>query len=70
MGETKKGKKTFKMPHSLVIMVIIIFAATAMTWLIPAGEFARVENADGVSVVDPDSFRWLERSSVSFLLIP
>ena len=58
------------MPHSMVIMVIIIFAATVLTWLVPAGEFNRIENAQGVSVVDPNSFHWLERSSVNFLLIP
>ena len=70
MGKTKKEKKPFKMPHSMVIMVIIIFAATVLTWLVPAGEFNRIENAQGVSVVDPNSFHWLERSSVNFLLIP
>ena len=55
MGKTKE-KKLFKMPHSMVIMVIIIFAATVLTWLVPAGEFDRIVNAQGVEVVDPNSF--------------
>jgi len=63
-------KKKFKMPHALVIMVIIIFIATLMTWLVPAGQFVRIENAEGVKVVDPDQFSWMESSSVSFLSIP
>ena len=45
--------KKFKMPHALVIMVMIILLAVVMTWIVPAGQFARIENAEGVKVVDP-----------------
>lgn len=69
-NSAKENKKSFKMPHALVILFIIILAATIMTWIVPAGEYARVENADGTMVVDPDSFTWLENSPVSLLSIP
>lgn len=64
------NRKKFKMPHALVIMVIIIFIATVMTWVVPAGKYARVENAQGVKVVDPNQFQRLERSAVGIQMIP
>ena len=42
----EKNKKTFKMPHTFVIMMVIILFATLLTWIIPAGQYVRVENAD------------------------
>ena len=47
------NRKRFKMPHALVIMVIIIFIATVMTWIVPAGKYVRVENAQGVEYGQP-----------------
>lgn len=66
MGEKKK----FKMPHALVIMITIIFIATALTWIIPAGQYARVTNAMGVKVVDPASFKFVSSAPVNPLRIP
>ena len=43
---SEKKKKRFKMPHSFVIVFTIIVAAVAMTWILPAGEYVRIENAD------------------------
>ena len=44
--------------------------ATAMTYIIPAGEFARVKNeATGKMIVDATSFTWVEQCPVSFLKI-
>ena len=31
----EKNKKTFKMPHTFVIMMVIILFATLLTWIIP-----------------------------------
>ena len=63
-------KKHFKMPHSFVIVFTIIVAAVLMTWIIPAGEYLRVENAQGIKVIDPSQFQYLARSPVNPLLIP
>lgn len=67
MSEKKKG---FRVPHSFVIVFTIIVAAMLMTWIVPAGEYVRVENAQGIKVIDPTQFQYLERSPVSPLLIP
>lgn len=62
--------KKFKMPHALVIMVIIILLATVLTWIVPAGKFVRVENTEGVKVVDPTSFTYIDATPVSLLKVP
>lgn len=64
---TKKG---FKLPHTFVIIILIVLAATAMTWIIPAGEYVRYENASGTMVIDPNQFSYIQRSPVNPLLIP
>ena len=45
--ETKK--KQFKMPHTFVIIGIIILLAVLLTWIIPAGSYTRFENEAGIS---------------------
>ena len=56
-------KKKFQIPHVFVILVMIVIFATAMTYIIPAGEFARVKNeATGKMIVDATSFTWVEHS--------
>lgn len=65
-----KEKKHFKLPHSFVIVFSIIVAAVIMTWLIPAGEYVRIENAQGIKVIDPGQFHYLSRSPVNPFLIP
>ncbi|MDD3251585.1 MAG: Na+/H+ antiporter NhaC family protein [Lachnospiraceae bacterium] len=63
-------KKKFQVPHSFVIVFTIIVAAVLMTWIVPAGEYVRVENADGIKVIDPSQFQYLARNPVSPFLIP
>lgn len=66
----EKKKKAFKMPHTFVIIISIILFATLMTWIIPAGQYARVENEAGIKVIDPSQFSFVERTPVNPLLIP
>ena len=54
----KSTKKGFKLPHTFVIIIFIVLVATAMTWIIPAGEFVRYENASGRSIIDPNQFSY------------
>ena len=65
-----KQKRAFKMPHTFVIVFTIILAAVLMTWIIPAGSYVRVENAQGIKVIDPTQFTYLDRTPVNPLLIP
>lgn len=64
------SKKAFKMPHTFVIIGIIILIAVGLTWIIPAGEYARLENAAGIKVIDPSQFTYIDASPVNPFLIP
>ena len=46
------------MPHALVMMLLIIIAAVALTYVVPSGEFAR----DKQGLVTPGSFEPAEPS--------
>lgn len=43
-------KKKFNLPHTFIILFAIIVICALLTWIIPAGSFDYVENADGSSV--------------------
>ena len=60
---SEKTKKPFKMPHTFVIIISMVLLATLLTWIIPAGEYVRVENAQGVKVIDPTQFSFIDRFS-------
>ncbi len=59
-------KKKFALSHTYVILFSIIIIMTICTYIIPAGEYNRVEDAaSGKMVVDPASYTLLEQSPVS-----
>ena len=66
--ETKK--KQFKMPHTFVIIGIIILLAVLLTWIIPAGSYTRFENEAGIKVIDPNDFNYIDKTPVNPLEIP
>ena len=39
---TPAKKKGFTMPHTFVILLIIIAFAVVLTWVVPSGKYARV----------------------------
>ncbi|MDF2676399.1 MAG: H+/gluconate symporter and related permease [Bacillota bacterium] len=63
MEKIKKGN--FKMPHSLVIIAFIVIVAALATWIVPAGEYQRIENSSGVKVIDAASFEYVESTPVN-----
>lgn len=65
------SRKWFKMPHTYVILIFLVLVATALTYVIPAGEFDRAEDkATGKSLVVPGSYHQVEASPVSIVSIP
>lgn len=62
----KKKKFNFSMPHSYIIIGIIIILVMILTYIVPAGEFDRVEDAaTGRTVIIPESFHFIEKAPVS-----
>ncbi len=65
MSEGKK--KIFKVPHTYVILFIVIMIMSVLTYIVPAGEFDRVEDPNtGRNVVAADSFHEVESNPTSF----
>lgn len=63
-------KKKFKMPHAFVIIIAILVLVSLMTYVIPGGEYDRYKNDEGTTVVDPQSFHYVESSPVGPWEIP
>lgn len=63
-------KKIMKLPNTMVIILLITLFACLLTWIVPAGEYARAENAAGIKVVDPNQFNLKEQTPVNPLRIP
>jgi uncharacterized ion transporter superfamily protein YfcC len=50
------SKKSFKVPHTLVLLFSMVGLGLILTYLLPAGAFDRIENAAGRLQVVPGSF--------------
>lgn len=60
----EKTKKKFELPHIFVLLTIIIIVCAAASWILPAGEFDRAINEDGIEVVVPGTYHTVESSPV------
>lgn len=62
--ETKKKK--LKMPHTYVILVIMLLLVTALSWFIPSGEYDRIEDPEtGRIIVVDGSYHAVEKEYVT-----
>ncbi|MDY4032976.1 MAG: Na+/H+ antiporter NhaC family protein [Pyramidobacter sp.] len=69
--ETGIAKKQKKAMNTLVIIFTIVLCSCLMTWIIPAGQFARVKDAmTGRMVVDATTFQFVKSQPVNPILIP
>lgn len=70
MNTTASEKKKRAFPHTYVLLICVAIVACLLTYVIPAGEYAREKNEAGVTVVIPDQFSYIESSPVNPLKIP
>ncbi|WP_017549029.1 YfcC family protein [Salinicoccus carnicancri] len=63
--ETENIKKGPRFPHTYAILLAVVIISAALSYVIPAGEFERVEVNERTEVV-PDSYSTVEQSPVSF----
>jgi len=55
----------FRVPHTYVLIFMVILIAAAATYIIPAGVYEKVEDPNtGRTVVDPDSFHYVDPNPV------
>lgn len=63
--------KRVKMPHTFVIILTMVLFAAVLTYILPAGEFDRVEDASsGNTVVVQDSYHHVEQNPISLFNLP
>lgn len=62
----EKKEKGFKVPNLYVILFTLLIVCTILTWILPAGQFDRVENAQGRMIVVPGTYHTVEKSPVGF----
>ncbi|HHU02927.1 MAG: YfcC family protein [Christensenellales bacterium] len=68
--EATKKKRKFKAPHSLVLLMSMVLFVALLTWIVPAGQFERVKNEAGKTVIIPGSFKVIESHAISPLQVP
>jgi len=59
-------KKKGKVPHTYVILFAMIIVMALLTYVIPAGQYQKVELPTGRMVVDPNSFASVESNPAKF----
>ena len=63
-------KKKFKMPHAYMVIVAIIVFCTILTWILPAGSFERIYDAElDREIVVAGSYQQMESTPVGPCLL-
>lgn len=57
-------RRKFKMPHPYALIIILLLICTVLTYVVPAGVYDRYVNDEGTTVVDPDSFHYVDKTPV------
>lgn len=70
MGKSiAKTKKSFKLPHVYITLMIIMLVVVALSWVIPSGQFVQIEDPNtGRLVIDPTQFNYVANDNpIGFL---
>lgn len=66
MDKAEKKKVGFKGVNTYVLLFTLILIVTALTYIIPAGQFDRYQDpGTGRELADPDSFHYVEQNAAS-----
>ena len=56
------------MPHVFVILLLIMLFVVALSYIVPSGSYTRVEGANGMMVIVPDTFQYVQNTTpINFL---
>ncbi|MDP2560612.1 YfcC family protein [Psychrobium sp. 1_MG-2023] len=56
--------RSFKVPHTLVLLLAMMFIALVATWVVPQGAFETVQTDNGRSVVVPGTYASVDEKTV------
>ena len=69
--ELEKRRRGIKMPHVYILLILVMALVVVLSWVVPSGEFARVQDPNtGQMVVDPNNFSYVEKLVNSLLPLP
>lgn len=67
--ELEKRRRGIKMPHVYILLILVMALVVVLSWVVPSGEFARVQDPNtGQMVVDPNNFSYVEKTNPISLL--
>ncbi|SHJ36958.1 Uncharacterized membrane protein YfcC, ion transporter superfamily [Dethiosulfatibacter aminovorans DSM 17477] len=66
-SSTDTLKKRLKVPHVYVILLTVVAICAILTYIVPAGQYEMMESASGRTVVNPDSFQYIENTPVGLM---
>ncbi|MDE1549899.1 YfcC family protein [Jeotgalibaca caeni] len=64
----KKKKAGFKIPHTYVLLISVMIIMALLTWIIPAGQFERIQQGDRTIAV-PNSWQAVDQNPQGFFAI-
>ena len=59
-------KKKLTVPHTYVLLFLMVVICALLTWIVPSGTFDRVEDASGRTVVVAGSYHQVENAGLGF----
>ena len=51
------------MPHVFIILFVIMLFVVLLSYLIPSGSYERITDSAGITVIDPDTFSYVENET-------
>lgn len=70
MNTKEKQTAKFRFPHEFIIILCLIVLACVLTYVVPAGNYERIQTEGGTTVVDANSFAYVESTPESFTKLP
>lgn len=68
MGENLNDKKKgFSLPDTYVIVAILVIFMAILTYIIPAGVYDTITTDSGKTMVDPETFHFVDQTSVGLM---
>ncbi|MGG1658442.1 YfcC family protein [Brevibacillus sp. NRS-1366] len=62
-----KTTRKWQLPHIYIILLSMVAFFTLLSYIVPAGQFERVEGPTGAQIIKPGSFTFTEQSPVTFM---
>ena len=65
MDNAETKKKKFGVPHIYTLLTIVIIICAILTYIVPAGNYDTYVNDDGRTLVDPETFHYVDKTPVT-----